>query len=115
MDHARVTAMFAAVDAMDWTTLAGFFHPAVVYERPGFPPLTGRDRVLRFYRVERPITRSAHRIDGIVIEHDRGAAWGLADCVLADGTAMKIGFADIFHFDEDMITLRRTHFFVAAV
>lgn len=107
--------MFATIDAMDWDALPDFFDVAMVYERPGFAPLRGLERVLHFYHQEREIALSVHRIDGAVFQDGRGAAWGEVSCLLADGTATVAGFADVYHFDHDLITLRRTHFFVPAV
>ena len=47
-----VVTMFRAIDNRDWDALATHFHPEMVYERPGFPVLEGRDAVMRFYREE---------------------------------------------------------------
>jgi uncharacterized protein len=115
VEDKRVRKAFAAVDAMDWEALASLLHPEVVYERPGFEPLVGRDRVMRFYRVERTITRSVHQFDGVVAQDGQAVAWGNADCELADGTRTTIGFADVFGFAGGLIRHRRTHFFVPAV
>jgi ketosteroid isomerase-like protein len=107
--------MFTTIDAMDWTALRAFFHPEAVYERPGYEPLTGRDRVLRFYREERVIKSGAHRIEGTVIEDDRGAAWGRITGVRTDGAAFELAFADVYRFQDGMIKVRRSHFFLPAV
>lgn len=115
MDGVRLRAMFATIDAMDWEALREFFHPEIVYERPGFPPLRDLDRVLSFYYDERKIARSVHHVECTVVRDDRGAAWGRVGCLLADGTETELGFADIYHFDRDLIRLRRTHFFVPGV
>jgi ketosteroid isomerase-like protein len=115
MDDVRLRAMFATIDAMDWDALPEFFHAELVYERPGFPPLRGLDRVLRFYHHERKIVRSVHHVEGAIVRNGRGAAWGRVDSTLTDGTDTELGFADIYHFDRDMIRLRRTHFFVSGV
>jgi ketosteroid isomerase-like protein len=115
MQGAEIRKMFASIDAMDWATLQDLLHPEVVYERPGFEPLVGSERVMRFYRVERAITRSTHHIEGVVTDDGRGAAWGKADCELADGRWTTIGFAEIYHLANGLIRLRRTHFYVPAV
>jgi len=115
MDDLRLRAVFGAIDAQDWDAMSAFFHPEVVYERPGTRTVRGVDDLMLFYRAERKVTRSAHHIEGTVVQDGRGAIWGRADCVLADGTHTTIGFADVFEFDEDLIRLRRSHFFVPGV
>lgn len=115
MDDAWLRTMFTTIDAMDWDALPGFFHPTMVYERPGFPPLIGLDRVLRFYHDERKIVSSAHDVERTVVADGRGAAWGRVSCVLPDGARTELGFADIYEFDDGLIRLRRTHFFVPGV
>lgn len=115
MDDVRLRAMFATIDAMDWDALPEFFHAEIVYERPGFPLLRGLDRVLRFYHDERKIVWSVHHVEGTVVQNSRGTAWGRVDSMLTDGTGSELGFADVYHFDRDLIRLRRTHFFVPGV
>ncbi|WP_329256096.1 nuclear transport factor 2 family protein [Actinoallomurus sp. NBC_01490] len=115
MDDARLRAMFATIDAMDWDALPEFFHPQIVYERPGFPSLDGLDRVLRFYHDERKILSSVHDVEHTVVQDGRAAAWGRVSCVLPGGTRTEVGFADIYEFDGGLIRLRRTHFFVPSV
>jgi hypothetical protein len=110
-----IEGMFAAIDARDWDTLPAFFHADIVYERPGYDPFVGRDRVMRFYRDERVIARGVHTLEGTVVENGRAAAWGWIDAVHVDGTPIKHSFADIYLLDQHMIKLRRSHFFVPAV
>jgi uncharacterized protein len=115
MGEVSLPGMFATIDAQDWAALPTFFHPDMVYERPGFSVLRGLDEVLHFYHVERGIRASAHRIDGMAVQDGAGAAWGEVHCVLADGRETDVGFADTYRFADKLIIHRRTHFFVPAV
>lgn len=110
-----IEGMFAAIDARDWDTLPSFFHSGIVYERPGYDPFVGSDRVMRFYRDERVILRGVHTLEGIVVADGKAAAWGWIDAVHLDGTPIKHSFADIYLLDQDTIKLRRSHFFVPAI
>lgn len=110
-----IEGMFAAIDARDWDTLPAFFHSDIVYERPGYDPFVGCDRVMRFYRDERVIRRGVHMLEGIVVETGKAAAWGWIDAVHVDGTPIKHSFADVYLLDQHTIKLRRSHFFVPAV
>jgi ketosteroid isomerase-like protein len=107
--------MFAAIDASDWAALPAFFHPGMVYERPGYDPFVGRDRVMRFYREERVIQSGSHTLDGTIVENGKAAAWGRIDAVHTNGTAIGFGFSDVYLFEQGAIKLRRSHFFVPAV
>jgi ketosteroid isomerase-like protein len=110
-----IEGMFAAIDARDWDTLPAFFHSDIVYERPGYDPFVGCDRVMRFYRDERVILRGVHTLEGVVVENGRAAAWGWIDAVHVDGTPIKHSFADIYLLDQHLVKLRRSHFFVPAI
>lgn len=115
MTEALFSKMFAAIDAKDWDSLADFLHPQHVYERPGYEPLVGRDRVMHFYRVERVIQRGTHYLDGTIVQDDRAAAWGRIDAVHADGSPIDLAFADVYTLSDGAIRTRRSHFFVPAV
>lgn len=115
LNGSLIEGMFAAIDARDWDTLPAFFHSDIVYERPGYDPFVGCDRVMRFYRDERVIARGVHTLEGTVVEKARAAAWGWIEAVHVDGTPVKHGFADIYLLDQHAIKLRRSHFFVPAV
>ena len=45
-----VTEMFRKIDSRDWEALPSSFADDAVYERPGYPPLEGIDRIMKFYR-----------------------------------------------------------------
>lgn len=40
-----VNRLFAIVDAKNWDDLENVFSPDIIYERPGYPPLIGYQRV----------------------------------------------------------------------
>ena len=68
MTNEAVIRMFNAIDSSDWETLKTLFHEDIVYERPGYPPFAGRDRVLQFYKSERIIASGKHHLDQIVVK-----------------------------------------------
>lgn len=115
VDGQWIERMFATIDASDWSELPAFFHPAVVYERPGYEPFVGRDRVMRFYREERVIVRGRHTLEGVVVADGKAAAWGRIDAVHADGSPIAHAFSDVYVLAQDAVKLRRSHFFVPAV
>ena len=42
-----VTEMFRKIDSRDWEALPGSFAEDAVYERPGYAPLQGIDRIMK--------------------------------------------------------------------
>ena len=59
MTNESVIRLFNAIDSSDWEMLKTLFHEDIVYERPGYPPFTDRDRVLQFYKSERIIASAS--------------------------------------------------------
>jgi ketosteroid isomerase-like protein len=111
---ALVRRMFARIDAADWAGLADLLHPDVVYERPGYPPLAGRDRVLRFYREERAVS-GRHDVQGTLGDGVAAAAWGRMRGRRRDGSPVDVRFAEVYELTGGRIRHRRSYFFTAAV
>lgn len=111
----RIKDMFRAIDACDWQALACFFHPDMVYERPGYAPLVGREQVLHFYRHERMIVSGVHQVDGVAVDKNAAASWGRLRATLKDGSIAEVQFADVYTFTDDRIRVRRSYFFRPAV
>ena len=111
-----VTELFRKIDSRDWEALPSSFAEDVVYERPGYDPLVGRDRVMKFYREERVIAGGEHRLERIVLDDGAGACWGRFVGVHKNGSALDEGFADVYTLDEQgRIKTRRSYFFRPAV
>jgi ketosteroid isomerase-like protein len=106
--------MFAAVDRSDWDTLTRFYHPDVVYDRPGFDRLTGREEVIRFYRDVRSI-QGVHSFDGFAIGPTSGACWGRFVGSTKAGEPVDVQFADCYSFRDGGIWRRKSFFFVPVV
>jgi ketosteroid isomerase-like protein len=112
---AVILDLFAAIDAHDWHSLESFFHPEIVYERPGYPPIVGVERLLRFYREQRVIAAGEHIIERIVVAGPYGACWGRFLGVKKDGSLADELFADVYSFEGGAIRARRSHFFRPAL
>ena len=112
MNRDFVVGMFKAIDARDWDWLAAHFHPQIVYERPGFAVLNGRDAVLDFYRSVRQI-QGEHRITGVAVDPPFGAHWGKFVGAKKDGTPVEVDYADCYVFADGLLRHRRSYFFVA--
>jgi len=112
--QADLEAMFRVIDACDWDNLGRFFHPELVYERPGFPILEGRDANLHFYRQIRTI-RGEHRFDAFAVAPETGASWGRFVGKAKDGTPLDVPFADCYRFKDGMLWRRKSFFFVPVI
>jgi ketosteroid isomerase-like protein len=111
----QLRELFARIDASDWDGLAELFDADVVYERPGYAPLSGLQRVLDFYRRERQVASGEHELERIVVDGDAAACWGRMRGTLKSGAPADVRFADVYVFAGERIKLRRSYFFAAAV
>lgn len=114
MTRAEVEAMFRIIDASDWDTLGRYFHPDLVYDRPGYPLLEGREAVLDFYRVTRTM-RGGHQFEAFAIDGDTGACWGRFVGRHPDGRPIDVQFADCYRFRDGMMWRRKSYFYVPVV
>jgi ketosteroid isomerase-like protein len=116
--HASITdyrsmleRMFEAVDARDWRTVASYYLDDCVYDRPGFPTVKGREALLEFYAVARPIQSGLHKIDLVVQEGTRACASGSFKGMLKSGDSIELRFLDTYLFEGRQIRRRETFFF----
>jgi ketosteroid isomerase-like protein len=115
MSNELFEELFLAVDSSDWKKLAEIFDAEIVYERPGYDPIVGLERLLQFYRSERVIAGGKHQIEHAVVDGNYGACWGRFVGVKKDGSQVDELFADVYTFNEGKIRARRTHFYRPAV
>ena len=115
MSSAIIRQLFEIVDARRWPDLALVFQPDVVYERPGYEPLTGFGAVDDFYRNRRVLARGSHIVEGTAVEGTNGAAWGRFVGAKHDDTPVDERWADVYTFADNKIRTRRSHFFRPAV
>ncbi|MBI2834709.1 MAG: nuclear transport factor 2 family protein [Acidobacteria bacterium] len=115
MSRALVNRLFEVVDTANWEAMPALFHSDVVYERPGYAPFVGIDRLLQFYRHERVIAGGKHHIDKIVVDGDACACWGTFVGVSRDGAPLQEAFADVYAIEDGKIRKRKSFFFRPAV
>jgi len=115
MSKEMIMEIFRAVDAREWKDLSKFFHAGAVYERPGYGPLVGFERLLKFYQDERVVRDGKHFIEHIVVDGECAACWGRFEGVLKDGSIVNERFADVYTFAEGKVRTRRTHFYRPAM
>ncbi|MEZ0070340.1 ketosteroid isomerase-like protein [Streptacidiphilus sp. MAP12-20] len=110
-----VRDLFRAVDGRAWEDLAQIFAKDAVYERPGYPPLLGLDRILYFYEHERIIAAGRHHVDHITGGLGAAACWGRFQGTSRTGEPLDEPFADTYVVREGLITHRRTYFWRPAI
>jgi ketosteroid isomerase-like protein len=110
-----VNRLFAIVDARNWDDLENVFSPDIIYERPGYAPLIGYQRVKQFYREERVIASGRHYIDVIIADEHRGACCGRFTGTHKNQSAIDERFADMYSFEDGKIKTRTSYFFRPAV
>lgn len=109
--------MFEVIDANDFDALCTCVDREIVYERPGFERVAGRDALLNFYRHVRVIRSGRHVLDTIVVDGDTAMSSGRFTGVQKDGTPVDIQFSELYRLAADRTSLvfRRTYFFQRAV
>lgn len=115
MFNEKIVKLFKGVDSSNWDDLRELFHSDIVYERPGYEPFNGLERVMRFYQHERILASGEHRIEKIVFEGDNGVCWGRFVGFKKDGSEVDELFADVYSFVDGKIRTRRSYFFRPAV
>jgi aspartate-semialdehyde dehydrogenase len=110
-----IIRLFDLVDSRDWQNLNQVFCEDITYERPGYEPLVGFERVSRFYREERAIASGKHHLENVVLNEDSGACWGRFVGVHKNNSAIDERFADVYRFKDGKIKNRQSYFFRPAV
>ncbi|MFV2198815.1 nuclear transport factor 2 family protein [Nocardiopsis sp. LOL_012] len=110
----RVRQVYVRVDSGDIAGLLELFSEDVVYHRPGYPAIDGRDAFERFYRSARIIQEGVHTPDSVVLDGEGGVAvQGRFEGVLKDGRAVDLRYADFFQAAPDGRFRRRDTYFFA--
>lgn len=113
--HDWLDQLFMAIDGRDWHALEVMLDPAVTYERPGYAPLIGMERVMQFYRHERIIQSGRHEIKGMIEGHDGLSYFGRFRGKSKTGAPLDVSFCDFCSFKDDLLHHRRTFFYVPAI
>ncbi|MDU0293751.1 nuclear transport factor 2 family protein [Saccharothrix longispora] len=109
---ARVVRYYELVDDGDIPGLLDLFTPDAVYERPGYPAMTGREELDSFFSDKRVIAGGKHTLRETVAGEDVVAAHGDFTGTLRDGREVSVRFADFFTVGEDgRFSRRDTYFF----
>ncbi|HET6805635.1 MAG TPA: nuclear transport factor 2 family protein [Frateuria sp.] len=106
---------FEAIDSRSWNDLPRFFHPEVVYERPGYPPIQGLAALLEFYSKVRIIAEGKHSLEGGLRDEGKAICWGHFSGRSKDGATLAERFADAYELEDGLIRKRTTFFFRAAI
>jgi len=108
-DHAeRVRAYYDAVDDERIDDLLELFADDVVYDRPGQPPIEGKDELEAFYREQRPLEDGSHTVHDVLVDDGEAAVRGTFSGV-QDGDDVAFGFADVHVFEDGRIAERYTY------
>jgi branched-chain amino acid aminotransferase len=110
-----VSRAFEIIDSRDWDALQQIFCEDITYERPGYEPLVGFERVKKFYCEERVIASGTHFLEGVVMDAGQGACWGKFIGTHKNGSVIEERFADAYTFADGKIKKRRSYFFRPAI
>lgn len=110
-----IQSMFEAIDGRRWGLLSDIFGPEILYERPGYEPLAGIERVLKFYTEERIIASGQHMLEQLVINGPHAACWGTFAGAHHNGQELRERFADTYLIEGGRVLVRTTYFFRPAI
>ncbi|WP_261663803.1 nuclear transport factor 2 family protein [Deinococcus sp. Marseille-Q6407] len=113
--HALVRRLFEIIDGRDFGALGEVFAPDAVYERPGYEPLAGLERLTTFYRDERIIISGAHQVEDVASGEGVVISRGVFTGKSRDGADLNERFADVYRVEGGKIRHRTTYFFRAAI
>lgn len=104
---ATVKRYYRALDGHAYDELTAIFTPDVVHRRPD-QRLAGRDRLVEFFRSDRPQTDTSHPIDAYYTQADGEEIAARGRLLTADGSLLT-GFVDIFTFEGSRIATIETY------
>jgi branched-chain amino acid aminotransferase len=110
-----IARLFETVDASRWENLKQFFCEEIIYERPGYAPVVGQERLEIFYSEERVIASGKHHLEGVIVNDNKGACWGRFVGRHKNGSFLDEQFADCYTFKDGKIQTRKSFFFRPAV
>lgn len=111
MSEHAVRRYYELVDEGDVDGLVALFDPEAVYHRPGYPPLCGKEELLRFYSSQRVIKEGKHTVGALVANTEEIAVHGEFHGTLHSGETVDTRFADFFRCNPDGTFNRRDTFF----
>ena len=110
-----VLSLFKAIDNLGWSDVEQYFHENVRYERPGYEPIVGREKLMHFYREVRIIKEGRHHINSILVEEELAMCQGLFVGSSKKCEPLNVRFVDWYRFDGPIIVARCTYFFSPSV
>ncbi len=105
-----VRKYYDAVDANDLETLFSVFSEDIVYERPGYSPITGMKDFKDFYRNNRIIKKGKHTLSNIIVHEPYVIVEGEFRGTLKDGRESYTKFVDVYTFSGKKAIKRHTYF-----
>jgi ketosteroid isomerase-like protein len=113
--RALIADLLTVVDLRDWPKLGELVAPDVIYNRPGYPPMSGRAELVEFYRTRHIVVNGRHQIDRVVCDDGEGFCWGRFDGMSHSGVPLSETFAEWFAFRGGLVWRRRTFFYRPAI
>ena len=112
----RVLLYYRLVDAQSFSQLVELFSETVIYRRPGYQAIIGKDSLAAFYQSQRVIAVGQHAITELLAQGNKVAVHGEFNGILKNGNEVAVRFADFFRLTDDgLFECRDTFFFVPSV
>lgn len=113
--HPWIDRLFRNIDGGDWASLNIMLSDDVVYERPGYSPLVGRDAVMNFYEKVRIIKSGRHSVHDVISDQDKMSYHGHFAGTSKAGELLDVGFCDVCEVQNNLLKHRKTFFYTPSV
>ncbi len=107
-----VSQFFETIDAKNWGKLKTLLDTNVIYERPGYETMKGRNSVMEFYTEKRAIKVGSHIIQDVYIHDNKIICNGSFSGMSNDNTKLQVEFCDIYLCNYPSLIYRKTYFFI---
>jgi ketosteroid isomerase-like protein len=101
---------YELVDADDFDAMAQLFAPDVIYRRPGYDPMVGREQILGYYKFVRVIESGRHELHTVLSDGSIVAVAGKFHGRVKGRGLISQEFADFFTIRDGKISSRSTYF-----
>lgn len=103
-----VRSFYRAIDEKRYDDLTDLLAPEFMHQRPD-RALGGREAFVEFMREKRPLTDTAHEIDGVYENDGEDGGEVAVRGRLLDGDERLFGFVDVHSIEDGVVTRVRTY------
>lgn len=106
-----VNEFFQCIDNREFSSILKLVANDIVYERPGFPTIKGKDNLLDFYTNKRSVVDGKHTVTNVISDVNFTAFSGFFSGRLKNNEFIELYFCDVCQFEGRLLKKRKTFFY----